>query len=72
MSLPLVVSLVSLVWFLAFGGMVVHWRAGKTVPTGALAALMLAVAGAVWSRIVGATMYSQPRVHCGAVRCGPR
>lgn len=61
MTVPLLLSLAGLVvWTLVFGGVIVHWRAGRTMPTGAIAALLIAVVAAVWARLVGATMYGSP------------
>lgn len=60
---PLLLSLAGLaLWTLVFGGVIVHWRARRTMPTGVIAAFMLAVAGALLSRLVGASMYVQPEL----------
>lgn len=63
-ALALPLSLAALVlWALVFGGVVVHWRAGRTAPTGVIAAFMLAVTGAVLARLVGATVFEHSPPH---------
>lgn len=59
--LPLALSVAALaIWPLVFGGIIVHWRSGRTMPTGVVAALMIAVTGGILSRLIGAAMYAEP------------
>lgn len=60
---PLALSLVALVvWPLAFGGIIVHWRSRRTLPTGVIAAFMVAISGSVLRGLIGSTVYAQPEL----------